>query len=118
MKRSYDPTHSFEQFLLGVYAFWRDKAVSHSSSQKRMIDSTYTALTNVLSQDSDADQTTIEHAKQFYKIIRTRGAALTKEASLSEEPTQAQVKQLTALKEMKESMEKFIKDYKKAGEIK
>lgn len=102
MKQKYNPTQSLNQFILGIYAYWRDKGVSVLSSKRRMFSSTYEALDKI-DTDDDMRINYEENVKYMDHLVKRLGSKVSKKYEgriddISEEDY-ALMKELQSIKE-------------------
>ena len=95
-KNKYNPTSGLSQFIVGIYAYWRDKGMSIHASKKRMYASTYEAIDNIGSEE-DIGLNYEESTKYMQHLINRYGAQISKKdnADITDE-------ELEILKELKQ----------------
>lgn len=112
-KRKYDPTLDLSQFIIGIYAYWRDKGVSIPSSKKRMYASTYEAL-NKLVDEGNTEMHYEEATKSLLQLVNSYGREISEEAKKLKEPTEQQLEQLKELKKLKDVLVPIVETHKES----
>lgn len=105
----YNPTKNLTQFILGIYAYWRDKGMSIKSSKKRMYASTYQAIDHI-GEEEDIQINYEEATKYMHHLVKRYGSIITKQdkADITEE----QLETLKELKVIKDTLEPIVSKMK------
>ncbi len=108
-KRKYNPTSGLSQFIVGIYAYWRDKGMSISSSKKRMYASTYEAIDNI-GDEEDININYQEAVKYMQHLTGRYGSIIAKKDNA--DITDEELEILKELKQLKDTLDPIVQRIK------
>lgn len=108
-KKKYNPTTGLSQFIVGIYAYWRDKGMTIHASKKRMYASTYEAIDNI-GEEEDININYQEAVKYVQHLTNRYGALISKKDN--NDITDEELEILKELKQLKDVLEPIVQRIK------
>ncbi|MEB9561587.1 hypothetical protein P4I85_13920 [Bacillus cereus] len=117
-RKRLNPTHSLGQFIYGIYDYHHDRGMPQKTAKARMIDNTLEACVSVIRKEEEIpDQMIVLMAQWMSRTLNDRGAHITREVTNKQVEDKEAFKALTDLKDLKNSLDTFIENYKGWSEL-
>lgn len=119
-KRSYNPIIHLEGFIVGIFSTFRDKGMSMNASNKRTINTVYSALTTLYRKSENRNQSMTHHLSSMDEFVLQYGIELTNRAEKANKegvlPTPEVIDALQQLKLLRKQMEATKESIEKLGD--
>ncbi|PGV23030.1 hypothetical protein [Bacillus cereus] len=112
-RKRLNPTHSLGQFIYGIYDYHHDRGMPQKTAKARMIDNTLEACVSVVRKEEEIpDQMIVLMAQWMSRTLNDRGVHITRGVTNKQTEDKEAFKALTDLKNLKNSLDTFIENYK------
>lgn len=119
-KRSYNPIIHLEGFIVGIFSTFRDKGMSKNASNKRTIQTVYSALTTLYKKSENRNQNMVHHLSSMDEFILQYGIELTNRAEKASKegvnPTPEVIQALADLKSLRNQLQTTQQSIEKLGD--